>query len=161
MELKVASILEKKTVATSKDEVEFEHAWKNGKWHCYQPLSFDPATVDSIQERPARWVGHRLASHLLPKNFILISSMGSLRNPRSNLPIGALWTSSLTHLFSRLSFQKRKLRRSPTTWLTAFIRTSEDSARPKSSRPFFPQPLCAVACVRTGLLGIDLCPSAY
>jgi len=53
MELKVASILEKKTIATSKDEVEFEHAWKNGNWHCYQPLSFDLATVDSIQEKAA------------------------------------------------------------------------------------------------------------
>ncbi len=58
LELKVASIIEKKTIASSKDEVEFEHAWKNGKWHCYQPLSFDLATADSIQEKAARWVGH-------------------------------------------------------------------------------------------------------
>ncbi|UQD99354.1 DUF3037 domain-containing protein [Bradyrhizobium japonicum] len=69
MELKVASILEKKTIASSKDEVEFEHAWKNGKWHCYQPLSFDLATVDSIQEKAARWVGHMVGLSSASEKF--------------------------------------------------------------------------------------------
>ena len=57
-ELSLASALQSKTISTSKDEVQFEHAWKNGKWHCFQPLSFDMASADSIQEKAARWVGH-------------------------------------------------------------------------------------------------------
>lgn len=69
MELKVASILEKKTIASSKDEVDFEHAWKNGKWHCYQPLSFDLATADSIQEKAARWVGHMVGLSSAAEQF--------------------------------------------------------------------------------------------
>jgi hypothetical protein len=58
LELKIASIFEKKRITSPKDEVEFEHAWKNGKWHCIQPLSFDLASTESIQEKAARWVGH-------------------------------------------------------------------------------------------------------
>jgi hypothetical protein len=69
LELKIASILEKKTIASSKDEVEFEHAWKNGKWHCYQPLSFDLATVDGIQEKAARWVGHMVGLSSASEQF--------------------------------------------------------------------------------------------
>ncbi|MGT2502836.1 DUF3037 domain-containing protein [Bradyrhizobium guangxiense] len=57
-ELKIANIFEKKTISSPRDEVEFEHAWKNGRWHCIQPLSFDLATTEGIQEKAARWVGH-------------------------------------------------------------------------------------------------------
>lgn len=58
LERQIADIFERKTISTARDEVEFDHAWKNGKWHCIQPLSFDLATPDSIQEKAARWVGH-------------------------------------------------------------------------------------------------------
>jgi hypothetical protein len=58
LELKIAAIFEKKTICSPRDEVEFEHAWKNGEWHCVQPLSFDLASTDGIQEKAARWVGH-------------------------------------------------------------------------------------------------------
>jgi hypothetical protein len=51
-------LFEPKTIATDRDEVAFQHAWKNGVWHCVQPLSFDLATAASIQEKAARWVGH-------------------------------------------------------------------------------------------------------
>jgi hypothetical protein len=57
-ERQIAHIFEKRTIRSSRDEVDFEHAWKNGKWHCVQPLSFDLAGVDGIQEKAARWVGH-------------------------------------------------------------------------------------------------------
>jgi hypothetical protein len=51
-------LFEAKTIATATDEVTFEHAWKNGLWHCVQPLSFDLASAAHIQEKAARWVGH-------------------------------------------------------------------------------------------------------
>lgn len=58
LEKQLASFFEQKTIRSSRDEVSFDHAWKNGIWHCFQPLSFDLADTDSIQNKAARWVGH-------------------------------------------------------------------------------------------------------
>jgi Protein of unknown function (DUF3037) len=69
LELKIATIFEKKTISSARDEVEFEHAWKNGKWHCIQPLSFDLASIDSIQEKAARWVGHMVGLSRAAEQF--------------------------------------------------------------------------------------------
>lgn len=60
----VADIFEKKTIRSPRNEVEFEHAWKNGQWHCIQPLSFDLTTEEGIQDKASRWVG---AMHGLSK----------------------------------------------------------------------------------------------
>ncbi|MGV2101280.1 DUF3037 domain-containing protein [Rhizobium sp. 21-4511-3d] len=57
LERKIADLFQAKTISSPRNEVEFEHAWKNGKWHCIQPLSFDLTTEDGIQEKAARWVG--------------------------------------------------------------------------------------------------------
>lgn len=58
IERQIADILQQKTITADHDQVEFDHAWKNGKWHVLQPLSFDLLTADGIQEKAARWVGH-------------------------------------------------------------------------------------------------------
>jgi hypothetical protein len=57
-ERQLERLFEPKTIATERDEVTFQHAWKNGVWHCVQPLSFDLASATYIQEKAARWVGH-------------------------------------------------------------------------------------------------------
>ncbi len=57
-ERNLAERLQPKVIVSPIDKVEFEHAWKNGAWHCYQPLSFDLASGDSIREKAARWSGH-------------------------------------------------------------------------------------------------------
>lgn len=54
----LAERLVPKTIISPIDKVDFEHAWKNGAWHCYQPLSFDLVSGDSIREKAARWSGH-------------------------------------------------------------------------------------------------------
>lgn len=54
---KLEDRLETKVISSSVDRVEFEHAWKNGIWHCYQPLSLDLASEDSIRDKARRWVG--------------------------------------------------------------------------------------------------------
>lgn len=51
-----------KTVISPVDEIQFGHAWKNGAWHCYQPLSFDLASRESILDKAARWSGHMLGA---------------------------------------------------------------------------------------------------
>ena len=50
-----------KTISVQDDEIEFQHSWKNGKWHCLEPISFDMATADSIRDKAHRWMG-QLAS---------------------------------------------------------------------------------------------------
>lgn len=48
----------KTTVIQGKvDEIKFEHAWKNGVWHCYEPLSFDLVEAESIKDKARRWSG--------------------------------------------------------------------------------------------------------
>lgn len=54
----LASRLEKNIVSSDLISVEFDHTWKNGALHCYQPLSFDLATKEGIQDKVARWSGN-------------------------------------------------------------------------------------------------------
>lgn len=50
--------LEPKRVQGSTDAVDFRHAWKNSRWHVYEPLSFDLADADHIKDKARRWLGH-------------------------------------------------------------------------------------------------------
>lgn len=58
IERNLADRLHPKVISSPIDKVEFQHAWKNGAWHCYQPLSFDLITAEGIREKAARWAGH-------------------------------------------------------------------------------------------------------
>ncbi len=49
--------LQPKKITVQDDEVEFEHAWKNGVWHCLEPLSFDLSSPDSIKRKAHEWLG--------------------------------------------------------------------------------------------------------
>ena len=46
-----------KTIAVHDDQIEFEHAWKNGVWHCLAPVSFDLASAESIRDKAHKWLG--------------------------------------------------------------------------------------------------------
>lgn len=50
--------LKSKRVHGSTDTVDFRHAWKNGRWHVYEPLSFDLSDADNIKDKARRWLGH-------------------------------------------------------------------------------------------------------
>jgi len=56
-ERKILQHFQPKTIAVQDDEVKFHHSWKNGKWHCLEPVSFDLAAADSIKEKAHRWLG--------------------------------------------------------------------------------------------------------
>lgn len=47
-----------KLVAGTQDQIEFKKAWKNGRWHAYEPVSFDLADADHIKDKARRWRGH-------------------------------------------------------------------------------------------------------
>lgn len=53
--------LQPKKITVQDDEVEFQHAWKNGVWHCLEPVSFDLSSADSIREKAHRWLGQILS----------------------------------------------------------------------------------------------------
>jgi len=48
---------EPKTIAVQDDEVRFEHAWKNGVWHCVEPVSFDMAAAETIKDKAHKLLG--------------------------------------------------------------------------------------------------------
>jgi Protein of unknown function (DUF3037) len=68
-ERKIAEIFSPKVIQSKHNSVEFEHAWKNGKWHCIQALSFDLVTEEGIQEKAARWVGHMVGLKKAEEKF--------------------------------------------------------------------------------------------
>ena len=49
--------LKKHSVTTKKDTINFDKAWKNGVWNCYQALSLDLKTEDSIKSKVYKWSG--------------------------------------------------------------------------------------------------------
>jgi hypothetical protein len=44
-------------VETNYDTFTFDKAWRNEIWHCYQPLSFNLKTVESIKSKVYKWSG--------------------------------------------------------------------------------------------------------
>lgn len=82
IERHLAEFFESKTIRSKRDEVEFDHAWKNGIWHCFQPLSFDLADVDSIQNKAARWVGHMVGLSTADDQFRPYFIVGQPSEPR-------------------------------------------------------------------------------
>ncbi len=45
------------SVKTLHDHIDFERAWKNGVWNCYQTLSLDLKRTDSIKSKVYKWSG--------------------------------------------------------------------------------------------------------
>ncbi len=40
------------------DQMHFDHAWQNGKWHCLKPMSFDYLNGNDIREKARSWAGN-------------------------------------------------------------------------------------------------------
>ncbi|MPM92896.1 hypothetical protein SDC9_140032 [bioreactor metagenome] len=51
------SFFEPKKIAGHDDEFEFPVAWKNGIWHCVEPVSFDLSASESIREKAHKCLG--------------------------------------------------------------------------------------------------------
>ena len=62
---------EPKTIAVQDDEVRFEHAWKNGVWHCVEPVSFDMAAAETIKDKAHKLLGQIASVHETPDHFRL------------------------------------------------------------------------------------------
>lgn len=44
-------------VKTKNDELEFEKAWKNGSWNCFESVSFNLTRSDTIKNKVYKWAG--------------------------------------------------------------------------------------------------------
>lgn len=62
---------EPKTLSVQDDEVRFEHAWKNGVWHCVEPVSFDLAAAESIKDKAHKMLGQITSVHETAESFRL------------------------------------------------------------------------------------------
>jgi hypothetical protein len=80
-ERNISHCLQAKVIVSAYDRVEFQHAWKNGAWHCYQPLSFDLATGETIREKARRWVGQMVAVHGASEPFKPFFLVGAPADP--------------------------------------------------------------------------------
>ena len=49
---------QEKVITGELDSITFKHAWRNGQWHIYEPLSLDLADRDGIMDKACRWFGH-------------------------------------------------------------------------------------------------------
>lgn len=60
-ERKVPVDMQSKVVVGATDQITFPHAWKNGRWHAYAPVSLDLADAEGIKDKARRWRGHLAA----------------------------------------------------------------------------------------------------
>lgn len=51
----ISARLQRAVIQTPKDELDFNHAWKNGNWNALQPLSFDLVHATSIKKKSHEW----------------------------------------------------------------------------------------------------------
>jgi len=72
---KISNRLHPHTVKTKNDELQFERAWKNGKWNCFETVSFNLTRPDSIKNKVYKWAGklQELGSSKEPISLYLLS----------------------------------------------------------------------------------------
>ena len=49
--------LQPKRIVGKDYDYQFDHAWKNGIWNLYEPVSMDLQNADSILDKANRWLG--------------------------------------------------------------------------------------------------------
>lgn len=67
--------LQPHTVTTVNDSLQFERAWKNGKWNCIETVSFNLTRKDAIKNKVYKWAGKldELRTSAEPVNLYLLS----------------------------------------------------------------------------------------
>jgi hypothetical protein len=53
----ISSHLSSHKVKTKNDELEFDKAWKNGAWNCFESVSFNLTRPEAIKNKVYKWVG--------------------------------------------------------------------------------------------------------
>lgn len=74
----LARMQAKRIIAKDYDH-EFEHAWRNGTWNLYQPVSMDLLDADSILDKANRWLGRAFNLKESEEQFHLWMLLGEPR----------------------------------------------------------------------------------
>jgi hypothetical protein len=70
-----------KTIEGNDDVVKFKSAWKNGKWHCIEPISFDLSAPESIKEKARSFLGQMTSVEDAKAQFKLYLVVGAPTEP--------------------------------------------------------------------------------
>jgi hypothetical protein len=79
--LDIVGFLVQKRIAAKDYWYEFDHAWKNGIWNLYEPVSFDLLKESDIREKANKWLGRALSLNESTETFKLTLLLGA---PQSN-----------------------------------------------------------------------------
>ncbi len=76
-EFKITEHLKPHKVTTALDTWEFEKAWKNGDWNCFETISFDLVKEESIKDKAYKWSGklEELKTSKEPLHVYLLSKL--------------------------------------------------------------------------------------
>lgn len=83
----LARMQPKRIIAKDYDH-EFEHAWRNGTWNLYQPISMDLLDTDSILDKANRWLGRATNLKDSDDQFHLWMLLGEPRNEKLRTTYG-------------------------------------------------------------------------
>ena len=78
----VLARLQAKWIIAKDDEYQFDHAWKNGTWNLYEPVSMDLQDADSIRDKANRWLGRATNLKESDEKFRLFVLLGEPRNDK-------------------------------------------------------------------------------
>lgn len=80
----ISGALTKHTVDTPTDEFNFDMAWENEVWHCYEPVSFYLVSKDAIKDKVYRWAG-KVKGMQATKEKVHLTLLASLNPEHSDL----------------------------------------------------------------------------
>lgn len=80
----ISGHLNPKTIQSPINKVEFRHTWKNGIYHCHQPLALDFATPERIVDKARRWAGILLFLADSEDRFKVYFLLGAPQDQRLN-----------------------------------------------------------------------------
>jgi hypothetical protein len=78
----ITDVLVPKTISSHDYSYDFAHAWKNGVWNLYEPISFDLLDASSMLEKANKWVGRAFALGESPEAFKLNILLGAPQDTR-------------------------------------------------------------------------------
>lgn len=67
----ILNVFQEKVISGKDDEIKFPCAWKNGVWHCIEPLSFDLSAAESIRDKAHKCLGQIISITDTSENFKL------------------------------------------------------------------------------------------
>jgi hypothetical protein len=77
----IANYFTEKTIVGDADSVKFKSAWKNGVWHCIEPISFDLAASETIKEKARLFLGQMTSVEDVKEEFKLYIVLGAPSEP--------------------------------------------------------------------------------